>query len=203
MKIPKVYFAYAYPFDNGRRFLFESRNEKYPTEEEVRSETKRIEKMWREINKDDFVIKKIIEILGVNQDHDFEFAVFGAGMNPMSTPLLLPLYNGEQKLSDPVLIETIIHELIHRFIGPNRFYMTQNYWNYIWEKYDESVATRVHILVFAVLNKILPMVMSEKDILEVEDNITDPDYKKAYMIAKNVDPDLFVEEFKKRIIINL
>lgn len=132
-----------------------------------------MEKIWDEINKDDKVFKLLIETIGVNIPRDLEVYIIGTGLHTMSTPFIMPIVRrGEIKVTKDQFIETIIHEIIHRFIGcvvdvvgiveNNRD--VKKYWKIISKEYkDETVLTQNHVLVYAVLEIALLELFGKKD----------------------------------------
>ena len=101
MEIPKVKFIYAYPFDVGRRNLYSERNlGYYPSIEEIRKKISDWEKLWDETNKDNKIVLKLVELTKRTPERSLECFVFGGGINPMSTPFLMPIMNKDKKRSD-------------------------------------------------------------------------------------------------------
>src|SRR3989344_1932392 len=131
MTIPKLHLKYAYPLDTERRQLFADKNfGDYPSVEEVKSKVSEWKKIWSEINKDDKVFKLLIKTIGVNIPKVLEMHIFGAGLNAMSNPLIMPIVGrGGKKFNDNEFIETAIHEVIHRFVGDSQNNANiENYW---------------------------------------------------------------------------
>lgn len=203
--IPKIYFKYASPLDSDRRGLFASKGKAYPSFNEVKQASREIHKLWQIANKDDQLIKKLIEVLGVNPERDFEVNLYGEGLYAMSAPLLVGLYKDNERLSNDYVLDCIVHELIHNFISTNEFrpisYDTRPYWDYFWEKYSEySTGVRNHILVYAVLQKVMSVVFSEEQIQKSWSQIGPSDYHEAIRIMEEKGSDYFIQEFRERII---
>ncbi len=153
MNTPTVTFIHAYPLDVSRQQLFEAKNlGSYPPLQEVKEVMQHWEGIWKETNRDDRVIEKLIEVTHRIPERALECFVFGRGLNPMSTPFLIPImsYGGGVR-TDEDFLETMIHELLHIFVTAN----TKTYWAMVREKYsNESVLTQNHIIIFAMLAKV-------------------------------------------------
>ena len=80
------------------------------------------------------------------------FGEFGGGLNPMSTPFLMPtMARGGTTKSDENFIQTMIHELLHIFVTTD----TDTYWTMVREKYSNEIPlTQNHIIIFAMLAKV-------------------------------------------------
>lgn len=203
MTYPKLYISYGYPLDRRQRNLFESKNfGYYPAMEVVKDKTQKLRGLWEEINKDDQIMKLLTKFTGINYSRDFELCVFGRGINPMSAPLIMPVVGPDGKeFTDDFFIETIIHELAHCFVNDWRKYpKVEEYWKYVQEKYiAESVSTQNHIIIYAILL----CVLEEAFGAEKMDNFlhpTDPDYAKAFNIAKDEGPEKVLADFKSKVI---
>jgi hypothetical protein len=195
MFIPKLHIYYAFPLDQERRQLFKTKNiESYPSIEAVKAMTQEWRIIWNDVNHDDKVFKLIIETLGVTVPRDLELYVYGAGLGcmGMSFPLIMPIFFREEARTREQFISTIVHEILHRFVysGDNlgllAFYsaiQTQ------WEK--EDIETRNHIIVYAVLQKILPGLVSNE-----ECNQHLQTYPRALDIVNEVGSDKLIEQFR-------
>lgn len=198
MQIPKIIFKYAYPFDQNRRNLYKEKDlGNYPDTDQVRRRVDEYRNVWADFNKDDKIIKRIIEILGVSYPRDIEVFVFGTGMQPMSTPLLIPITGKRGDYTGDQFIELIVHELIHIFAtGTQENPRLRNYWKVARETYkDEPVLVQNHLIVYAVVDFILTELFGRekmKELIEVES----PDYQRAIEITEKLGPEKIIEEFK-------
>lgn len=198
MNIPKIIFKYAYPFDQNRRNLYKERSwPDYPDAEQVRKRVEEYEAIWADFNKDDKIIKRIIELLGVSYPRDIEAYVFGTGMQPMSTPLLIPLSGKKDSYTDDQFIELIIHELSHIFAaGTQENPRLKNYWKTIRESYkDEPILVQNHLIVYAVVEIVLTELFGKekmKELIKVES----PDYQRSIELTEELDPEKIIDEFK-------
>ena len=199
---------YASPLDTERRALFIDKGEEYPTRETVVEFAINVEDLWKKVNHNDQIIKAMIDTLQVNPGYDFEFYIFGGGLNYMSAPLLLPLYAPNWvKYPEEVLLETIIHELTHRFVSSARdeadVYSTKKYWDFIRTNYNnESIVTQNHLIIYAVLEKIIPQFFTEEQIVGIKyfRDMEDIGYKRACTLVQKKGADLFINEFRDKII---
>lgn len=195
--IPKLIFKYAYPLDRNRRELFKERNfGEYPAPEVIKNRIQEWRKVWEEINIDDRIIKQLIELTGVELGRDFELYVFGAGLNAMSKPLMMPVMRNGNLLTDSQFLETIIHELCHRFAGDQEETpRLKAYWEMVSRKYNEEhIVTQNHIIVYALLSVIFKNIFSAK-----QENINPPkdeNYLRAVSIVKEVGAENIIKEFR-------
>jgi hypothetical protein len=204
--IPKIYILYAGILDRVRRNIVEANSKRYPAREHVASEAERIGLLWEKVNDEDKIVRKLIEILTINPGYDLELYIVG-NFRSMSVPLLVSLYKSEDvKISDPLILECIAHELIHRFVSSPRkekSYSTKKYWEYIQVTYaDYNFIAQHHFLVYAVLEKVLPLVLSTEALAEVNnvlDNIQDSGYKEAIALVKEKGADYFIKEFTELV----
>ncbi|MEX2515137.1 MAG: hypothetical protein WD335_03340 [Candidatus Paceibacterota bacterium] len=197
-RIPQVVFKYAYPLDRNRRQLFKRKDlEGYPSKKRVNKEVQIWRELWSEINKDDSVIKKIIDITGITYPRDIEVFVIGGGLGAMSTPLILPVMSLEGQGRDK-RTELVIHELLHRFAGDREAVpCVGNYWSKVREKWvDESKLTQNHIIIYALLIRILGDLAPD---IDVKDTIYKEatDYFRALEIAREEGPDEIIAEFRE------
>ncbi len=205
--IPKLYITYAYPLDVRQRMLFVSKNfGEYPSMDEVRDKTLYIEKLWNELNRDDRVMKSLVKIIGTKPTHDLEMYIFGKGLTPMSSPLMMPIIIKRDGgiASDDEYTEVIIHELIHRFIqdGLNNAGI-EKYFDMVRTVYaSENPSTQNHILLYAVLEEVLIDLFGKERLKDfTNENIQYfPDYVRAVEIAREKGAKNLVEEFKSYLV---
>lgn len=202
MYIPKVIFKYAYPFDQGRRRLYKEKQlGDYPEADEVRKWVEEYRQIWSDYNKGDKIIKRIIELLGVTYPRDIEAYVFGTGMNPMSTPLLIPTVRKIGENSAEQFIELLVHELTHIFAASrDENPRVGKYWQEIREKYkDEPVLVQNHLIVYAVVEIILAEIFGKKKMRELI-KVEDKDYQRSIELTDELGPNELIEEFKRLTI---
>jgi len=147
----KVKFIYAYPLDVNRRNLYESKGlGEYPDIGQIKEKIKHWEEIWNKANKDDQIINYLIDLCE-EPERASECFVIGAGMRPMSAPLLIPIIGRDGERSDEEFLETLIHEIIHVFVEERK-----KYWRkFVDEEYkEESKSTQNHIIVYAILEDI-------------------------------------------------
>lgn len=193
MEIPKVKFIYAYPFDVGRRNLYSERNlGYYPSIEEIKEKMSRWEKLWNETNENDKVILKLIELTKRTPERSLECFVFGGGINPMSTPFLMPIMSKDKMRSDEKFIDTMIHEILHIFVSG-----ASKYFDMVRNKYSkEVVLTHNHIIIYAFLEKIYLDMFNSKP---VDFDATDlpVGYSRAIEIVKEVGYENLIKEYQE------
>lgn len=209
--IPKVHILYAFPLDSYLREISAEQDFVYPNVDTVQDESYKLQDLWEEFNTEDRVIKKLIEVLTVNPGYDYEFYTYAKGrLGAMSVPLMLNLYTRDgEKFRDTILLDTIVHEIIHRFAASPRkeiSFSTQQYWKYIRVTYTDCIpATHHHLIVYAVLLKIIPEIFTESQQKEIEiyySQVMSPGYREALDMVKEKGPDYFIKEFTDRIVYN-
>lgn len=194
--LPQVIFKYAYPLDRNRRQLFEEKNfGDYPSQERVEEEVESWRELWSEINKDGYVIKQIVDLIGIDYPRDIEAFVIGDGLGAMSTPLILPVASIDGAGNDK-RIELIIHEILHLFVGDREAVPEAiNYWKMVREKWvDESILTQNHIIIYALLTVMLNDLIPDVDVKDlIHEEATN--YHRALEIAREEGVDQIIEEF--------
>lgn len=199
MNIPKLHLKYAYPLDRERRQLFADKNfGDYPSVEEVKNKVSQWKNIWNDINKDDKVFMLLIKTISVNLQRDLEMHIFGAGLNAMSNPLIMPIVDrGGKKFADNEFIETAIHEVIHRFVGDlENNTNIEKYWETIRKEYKkESVLTQNHIMIYAVLEIVL-FELFGKERLKDFINPKHPEYQRAVAIVTEKGAGNLVKQFR-------
>lgn len=199
MNISKIIFTYAYPLDQNRRKLFQDNNwPHYPNSEEVVKRTREYESIWLEVNSEDKVIKRIIELLSIDYPRDVEAFVFGSGMQPMSTPLLIPVMHKEAVYSKEEFVTLMIHELVHIFTGGrNDHNGLKNYWDTIREKYkQESILVQNHLIVYATLQIIVKELFG-KEMTQKLIRAKDPDYTRSIDLTNELGREYIIQEFRE------
>jgi len=146
-----VKFIYAYPLDTNRRKLYSNKNlGYYPSIEEVKEKINYWETLWGQTNENDKVILRLKELTRRTPERSLECFVFGGGINPMSTPFLMPVMSRDGMRSDEEFVDVMIHEILHIFIAG-----ADKYFDMIRDKYSEElVLTHNHIIIYAFLEKI-------------------------------------------------
>lgn len=191
MEIPKVKFIYAYPLDVNRRKLYLDKNlGYYPSVVEIKEKLSHWEKLWNKTNEGDKIIVRLIELTKRKPERSLECFVFGAGINPMSTPFLMPVVGRDGERTDEEFLDVMIHEMLHIFVsGANK------YFDYIRDKYStETVLAQNHIIIYAFLEKIYlemfnstPIDFSREDLPE--------GYTRAIQIVKENGAESLIEEY--------
>lgn len=192
METPKVKFIYAYPFDVGRRNIYSERNlGYYPSIEEIKEKMLQWEELWNKTNENDKIILKLIELTKRTPERSLECFIFGGGINPMSTPFLMPIMSKDKVRSDEKFIDTMIHEILHIFVSG-----ASKYFEMIRNKYSkEVVLTHNHIIIYAFLEKIYLDMFNSKPV--DFDAIGLPDgYSRAIEIVKEQGYENLIKEYQ-------
>jgi len=197
--IPKLHLNYAYPLDRDRRQLFADKNlGPYPSIEEVKNKVIEWRKIWDDLNIEDKVFKLLIEVMGVNLPRDLELYIFGAGLNAMSSPLIIPIMNKSGRIfTDDEFSEIVIHEIIHRFVNDSRNNIgIEDYWNAIRKEYvNESILVQNHIIIYASLEIVL-IGLFGKERLKDFMNPKHPDYRRAIDIVIEKGAQNLIKQFR-------
>jgi RimJ/RimL family protein N-acetyltransferase len=186
-------FIYAYPLDRERRALFESKNQPYPTMEEIRNEVTRRQALWDEWNNTYNLIEYLCGITKRTPERNLECFVFGTGLNTMSTPFLFPVWskNGETH-TDEKTIDLIIHELLHIFLTTNN----KKYWEAIQGKYSkEEPRCRNHILLYAMMYELYQTLFDTEPIDFGRNNLP-AGYTRAIQIVREVGYKELIVEYQ-------
>lgn len=201
MTLPKISFIYAYPLDAGRRKLFEEKNlGYYPTEGEVKETLHRWENLWNKKNTDNQIIKTLVDITKRVPYRALECFVFGGGINPISTPFLMPILTiGGEKRSDEDFLQTMIHELVHIFLSAFGDVPITGYRAMIQGKYsNESILTQNHILVYAMLQEVYDSLFKKLP-PDFSNNDLPAGYMRAIQIVKEERHKNIIDEYYKFI----
>ncbi len=193
MDLPKLSFIYAYPLDRGRRALFLEKGLEYPSMEEVKSTLKYWEGIWSEADSSKHIIANLADLTGKVPERNLECFVFGAGLQAMSTPFLLPMWNKENKQwSDEKFLDLIIHELLHIFLVTDN----QQYWDYAQTQYaGEEPVSRNHILLYAMLYEMYQRLFDKEPLDFGRDNLP-PGYARAIELVKEIGYKELIEKYK-------
>lgn len=190
-RIPKIVFKYAYPLDMECRRKFADEIPDYPEEKEIKETIIEWRKLWAEINAGDKLLKEITELTGVEDQIDITAFIIGGGFLAKSSPLLLPI-TSTRRASEDKKTELLIHEILHNFVSGRK-----NYWSIIREKYNgESKKTQNHIIIYALLERILANILPDTDVKDLISEGWD-DYYRALEIAREEDPDEIIAEFRE------
>lgn len=116
----------------------------------------------------------------------------------MSNPMILQIFRPDHTpLTKDEFIDLVIHEIIHRFVGDFQMHpQVKPYWNFVWKFYkQEPKKTQNHILVYAVLTKILNEFNKSSLKVVTKDVKKWPDYKRAFEIVQERGADQLISEF--------
>lgn len=196
MNLPKLSFIYAYPLDRGRRNLFVEKGLDYPSMEEIKSVLEHWEALWATTDSEKSIIANLVELTGRTPERNLECFVFGAGLQAMSTPFLLPVWNKEGKQwSDEKFIDLIIHELLHIFLVTNN----QRYWEEVSRRFsEEEPVSRNHVLLYAMLYEIYQKIFNKEPIDFNRDNLP-PGYARAIQLVKELGYKELIADYKSLI----
>lgn len=199
----KLIFLYAFPLDQDRRRLWESRNSKdYPTMEVVRDTVKKWQSRWDLLEKEHYVLGRLTELTGYTFAQDIEVYVIGNGFSPMSTPFIIPIVpflKIERLQADDAWLEVVIHELIHKLTSESHDSRLKKYWDKVRLQYkNEPTVTQNHIIVYAIEQIILTELFGEGRMRELITIIegSSPDHQRAIDIVDESGTDYFLREFR-------
>jgi len=194
--MPQLTFIYAYPLDMTRRRLFATKDfGEYPSIDEVKKTMSHWEDIWEEINKDNAIIKALMDITKRTPVQNLECFVFGGGINPMSTPLLIPIMGrGNVARTNEGFKQALIHELLHIFVSTDN----EGYQTFVNEKYsDEDISTQNHIIIYAMLYQLYELLF--KQVPPDFSAEKPPSYMRAIEIVKNTGAKEIIEEYNNVI----
>ena len=202
MKLPKVEFVYSSVYDDMRRtnpsFIkkLNKIKDRYPSQKEVLSYKRAIEKEWKKRGKK--ILREMSKIMNLPWKEDkIKCYIIGRGRS-FSDPLTVRIYKDKSKF-----IDTLTHELIHQLQIQNSERM-KKWWKYVAKKYkDEAQLTRRHIFLHAVHSQLYKRIFKEKRLKrDIEESKQSLDYKKAWdIVEKEVDTTI-IKRFKKIVFGN-
>jgi len=194
--IPKLTFRYSTVYDRryrdskGLREKMEKKSIMYPSHKKIRDYIKKVDPLWRKIEKQ--VFSEISKITGLkwNQKEVICY-VIGYG-RPFSDPLTMKIFDKKDDF-----IDTLVHECIHQIQVQNRN-INKRWVKYIGKKYPkESRVTRNHIFIHAIHEKVYLKLFSEKRLkheLKIRKN---EDYIRAWEIVKEEGADNLIKVLRK------
>ena len=196
--IPKIEFRYSDVYDRNYREsksiqnYLKKRKEKYPSRKEIIRYMKKGEILWRKFEKK--ILTEISRITRLKwKERRIICYIVGVG-RPFSEPLTIRTYG---KLWDR-FIDVLTHELIHNIFNENDGkYM--KWYNYVFKKYSKELrATKTHIALCAVHWKLLLKLFDEERLKkEIKRYRKDLDYKRAWEIVEEENPDVILNKFYK------
>jgi len=198
MKTPKILFKYSWIYDqNWKEWIknYKTKNLKYPSTKKVLNYTVKVEKIWRNYEKN--ILSELSRITGLKWKEDFIYCYVVGNCRPFSNPLTMPVYNDKG-----YFVDTLIHELIHQlFTQEGNMKQTTEAWKYINRKYrNETVRTRTHIPLHAILSYIYIIFFDEKRLKrDIISKSFFYDYKRAWQIVQQEGYQNIIHEFIKRI----
>lgn len=185
--LQQIFLQYAFPLDQDRRELAETRGVAYPSISEVQASIEQWNVIWNEVNVNQRVLNRLSELTRAVLPYPIEANVIGGMFRPMSRPFILVTHDQKGRpISKEDFLHTCIHEIIHRYISENQRTdeRIQAYWKMVAEEYpQETQITRVHILVYAFLAIVLPEFCGESTWVACQ-QITNPSYIRALELMK-------------------
>ena len=194
--IPKIIFKYSWIYDQHWKEVYK-KDKNYPTEKEILSYIKKVEKLWR---KDEKKILKELEVVSGLKWQEKSIVCYVVGRCiPFSDPLTIKVY---KELSLDYFVDVLTHELIHQLFTQNdNLQKSKKAWNYFHRKYkDEDFNTIIHIPVHAMHSHILLKYFGQARLnREIKSLSNLPDYKRTWDIVQEDGYQDIAKEFKKRI----
>lgn len=196
MNTPELQFIYAYPLDGNQRRQYEAEGKEYPSRPEIREIMSHWRELWSKTNQEHNVITTMTEMTKRVPERNLECFVYGAGLNAMSTPFLMPTRNRKgNKWTDEYFIQTVTHEMLHIFLTTN----TDDYWEMVRLKYEtEEPTCQNHIILYAMLFELYRKCFEQQPPDFSRDNLP-PGYMRAIEVVKEEGATELVEEYRKLI----
>jgi hypothetical protein len=156
----------------------------------------RWQQLWNETNQKHKVLEAVVELTNRVPERNLECFVYGAGLNAMSTPFLMPTRNRKgNKLTDEYFIQTVTHEMLHIFLTTN----TKEYWEMVRTKYtDEEAVCQNHIILYAMLFKVYKKCFDTEPPDFARDNLP-AGYARAIAIVKEVGSEALIQEYTELV----
>jgi hypothetical protein len=201
--IPKIRFIYSTIYDNHWKENAQynptykiMRNEKYPSQEEIKKYMKKIQKEWGKIEGN--ILKELAKIAHLKWSAKYIRAYVVGYATPFSDPLTIPIYPNNFSW----FIDVLTHELIHQlFFQKGNDEKTRKAWNYFFKRYSrETERTIIHIPLHAIHAHIYKKYYP-KERFEREINIMKrfPDYKRSWDIVMQETPEKILTEWRKHL----
>ncbi len=197
MSALELSFIYAYPLDGRLRSECQEKGfDNYPTIEEVQETVTEWQCFWTECDDKYGIIQTVSNLAKRTPQRSLECFVFGAGLNAMSTPFIMPIKrNDGTTISKEMFIQTVIHELLHIFTTTN----TQNYWKLVAEKFAvEDRKCQNHIIVYAMLYEIYQNLF-DKEPIDFSRNNLPPAYARAVSLVREIGYKELVQEYQSMV----
>ena len=198
MIISELKFIYAYPLDGNQRKQFEAEDREYPSQSEIREIMIRWRQLWSDTNQKHSIIGTIVELTKRFPERNLECFVYGAGLNAMSTPFLMPTRNRKgNQWTDEYFIQTITHEMLHIFLTTNN----DSYWETVRLKYkSEEQTCQNHIILYAMLFELYKKCFKQEPPDFSRDNLP-PGYMRAIEIVTKEGSAELVAEYQMLVAI--
>jgi hypothetical protein len=196
MLLPKIIFKYSWIYNEHWKEVY-NKNKEYPSEKEINSYIKKVEKLWRKDEKK--ILKELSVISGLRWKEKLIICYVVGKCIPFSDPLTIKTY---KEYPPNYFIDVLTHELIHQlFTQSENMRKSKKAWDYFHRKYkNEKFNTIIHIPVHAMHSYIILKYFGEKRLKrEIESLSHLPDYKKAWNIVKNEEYKNIIREFNKRV----
>lgn len=167
-EIPEVRFKYAWLLSDVASVVM---NEKYGDGTPLRSHdeyekiAQKYQEWWRPYN--DSALQGICSIL----DLQFRQNIIDVNIAPWFSPISDPMVIGPAFESQDELVNTIIHEMIHRLITDNTSIEYNHDFISDWKKLfggSHDWNTLVHIPVHAVMKKLYLDILNRPDLIELD-----------------------------------
>jgi hypothetical protein len=197
MNITQLKFVYAYPLDGNQRREFEAATKEYPSQSEIKEIIVHWRELWSETDKTLKIIDTITKLTKRTPERNLECFVYGAGLNAMSTPFLMPTRNRKgNKWTDEYLVQTIIHEMLHIFLTSDN----DKYWEMVRSKYaKEELVCQNHIILYAMLCEVYKICFKYDPPDFSRDNLPSG-YARAIEVVKEEGSDVLVAEYQSIVI---
>jgi len=196
-KIPKIIFKYSWIYDQIWKEMPSGKKiKKYPSQRKILNYIKKIEKLWRKVEKK--ILQELSTVTHLKWGVKSINCYVVGRCKPFSDPLTIPIY---EKLPD-YFIDVLTHELIHNlFIQPENCKKSKKAWRYFHQKYKKfSRNTRIHIPLHAIHSHIYYKFFNEKRLKRDIKFISFlPDYKKSWQIVQKEGYKNIINEFVKRV----
>lgn len=193
MNPPELQFIYAYPLDGNQRRQYEAEGKEYPSRPEIREVMTHWRELWSKTNQEHNLIEAMIETTKRVPERNLECFVYGAGLNAMSTPFLMPTRNRKgNEWTDEYFIQTVTHEMLHIFLTTK----TDQYWEMVRSKYDEEDSVcQNHIILYAMLYELYKKCFAQEPPDFLRDNLP-AGYMRAIEIVKEEGSKQLVNEYQ-------
>jgi hypothetical protein len=166
-----------------------------PTQKEIDERIKGYQNEWEKY--EDKILNNLFLITGLNfKEQTIDVHIVSGSPRQISNPLII-----KSGFSPFEFVNILTHELIHRLFGFNKINYKDDYLN--TKYHNETITTKKHIIIFAILKYIFLDILNEPIRLEkaMEDSKKHDtkEYTRAWEITEEIGYKKIIEDFNSTL----